>query len=165
MKIVKSAYARRPATKAVRASEDVDFVDDVAVDEVELEPNDLLLTVEDAAELVGQVASDLAGEEITVETEIADDAESVDFIVGDETYTATPEEGDDIVVSARLLKGKVAIKGSRRPAHRPARRPVQSATRRPAGRQVAASSAVKASRDAAARRRRIAAARAKRMGR
>jgi hypothetical protein len=156
MKIVKTAY-RKPNTRRIKASEDIDVADDVAVDDgaLELEPNDLLLTVEDAAELVGQVASDLAGEEIAVETEIADDAESVDFIVGDETYTAVPEEGDDVVVSSKLLKGKVTIKASRKPA---TRRP---ATRRP----VRASSAVKASREAAARRRRIAAARAKRQGR
>lgn len=152
MKVVKSAYSRRPATKPVKAAEDIDDVE--VAEEIELEPNDLLLTVEDAAELVGQVASDLAGEEIVVETEIADDAESVDFIVGDETYTAIPEEGDDIVVSAKLLKGKVKITASKKDDTR----------RTPAKRPVKASTAVQASREAMARKRRIAEARAKRQG-
>ena len=148
MKVVKSAYSRRPATKPVKSAEEIE---DVEVEELELEPNDLLLTVEDAAELVAQVATDIADEEIEVKTEIADDAESVDFIVGDQTYTAIPEDTDDIVVSAKLLKGKVKITASKKTA--PARRPVKAST------------AVKASREAMARKRRIAAARAKRNGR
>ena len=78
MKVVKSAYSRKPATKSIKASDDANtFVDET----LELEPNDLLLTVDDAAELVSQVASDIAGEEVEVETQIADDAESVDFWV------------------------------------------------------------------------------------
>ena len=154
MKVVKN-YSRKPSTRPVKAAEDIEIEDaPVVEEELELEPNDLLLTVEDAAELVGQVASDLAGEEIVVETEIADGAESVDFIVGDETYTAIPEDGDDVVVSAKLLKGKVKITASKKAATR------NPATRRP----VKASTAVKASREAMARKRRIAAARAKRMG-
>jgi hypothetical protein len=159
MKVVKN-YSRRPSTRPVKAAEDIDIDDAPVVDEeLELEPNDLLLTVEDAAELVGQVASDLAGEEVVVETEIADNAESVDFIVGDETYTAIPEDGDDVVVSAKLLKGKVKITASKKVATR------KPATRRPATRRpVKASTAVQASREAMARKRRIAAARAKRMG-
>lgn len=138
MKVVKSAYSRKPATKSIRASEDADTL---VGETLELEPNDLLLTVEDAAELVSQVASDIAGEEIEVETQIADNAESVDFIVNDEVYTATPEDDDDVVVSAKLLKGKVKIVASKKPASH--------------------TSAILASREAAARRRRIAMAKAK----
>lgn len=151
MKIVKSAYSRKPATKPVKASEEIEEVEDdvVVEDELVLEPNDILLTVEDAAELMSQAVSDIAGEEIEVTTEIADDAESVDFIVEDNTYTAIPEETDDIVVSAKLLNGKVRIQAARKPA---------------AKKDVKASQAVRASREAAARRRRIAAARAKRQG-
>lgn len=146
MKVVKSAYSRKPATKSIKASDDAGtFVDET----LELEPNDLLLTVDDAAELVSQVASDIAGEEVEVETQIADDAESVDFIVNDEVYTATPEEGDDVVVSAKLLRGKVKIVASKKPATRRYSKPT---------------SAVLASREAAARRRRIAMAKSKMQG-
>lgn len=146
MKVVKSAYSRKPATKSIKASDDAGtFVDET----LELEPNDLLLTVDDAAELVAQVASDIAGEEVEVETQIADDAESVDFIVNDEVYTATPEEGDDVVVSAKLLRGKVKIVASKKPATRRYSKPT---------------SAVLASREAAARRRRIAMAKSKMQG-
>ena len=146
MKVVKSAYSRKPATKSIKASDDADtFVDET----LELEPNDLLLTVDDAAELVSQVASDIAGEEVAVETQIADDAESVDFIVNDEVYTATPEEDDDVVVSAKLLNGKVKIVASKKPATRQYSKPT---------------SAVLASREAAARRRRIAMAKSKMQG-
>ena len=177
MKLVKSSYARKPMTKRpVKASEDIEL-DEVKVEE-DLQPTDVLLTVDDAAELIETVASDIKGEEVKVETELAEDAESVDFIVDGNVYTAVPEEDADIVVSAKLLKGRAvraSHNASRRPARRPvsaSRRPVQRPAQRPARRPVSASAnaarranadvsnrPVKASREELARRRRIAAAR------
>ena len=106
-----SATARR-----IRADEDImapemEAPAEVTVDEV---ASTLLFEAEEVAELVSEVTG--APVDVTV------DDDEVEFTIGDDVYTITPEGDEEVVEeSTRLRKGARRVAASRRMAKRPAR--------------------------------------------
>jgi hypothetical protein len=124
------ASSRARARRAVKADDEI--IEDEIIDEeipadggevsVDDAASTLLFEAEDVAELVAEVAG--APVDVTVE-----DDGTVQFAVGDDTFTVTPEGDEEVVESSRRIVGKRPIKASARgSARRPARRPVSAST-------------------------------------
>lgn len=105
-----------------------DVEPDVTVDEV---ASTLLFEAEDVAELIAEVTDQPV--DVTV------DEDEVEFAIGDDVYTITPEGDEEIVEeSTRLRKGARRVSAARRVA-RPARRVAASRAPKASVRRVAAS--------------------------
>lgn len=111
--------SRRTANRrarSIRANEEME-VEDVDVDaevSVEADAASLLFEAEDVAELVAEVT----GEDVNVTT----DDDVVVFEIGDDEFTVEADGDEEILESSRkALRGKTAVKASRRVA-RPRRR-------------------------------------------
>lgn len=111
-----------------------DVEPDVTVDEV---ASTLLFEAEDVAELIAEVTDQPV--DVTV------DEDEVEFAIGDDVYTITPEGDEEIVEeSTRLRKGARRVSASRRVSAarrvaRPARRVAASRAPKASARRVAAS--------------------------
>lgn len=101
--------------KAIKASdeiiEEVEEVVEPVEEEVEVEVDpaatDLLFEAEDVAELLAEAT----GED--VEVTVSEDG--VDFAIGEDVLTATPEGDEEILeASTRMLKGKKVVKASKK---------------------------------------------------
>ena len=80
-----------------------------AVVDVAPEATDLLFEAEDVAELIAEVTGE------AVEVEIADDADTVTFTVGDEEFVVEAEGNEEILESVRKnLRGKKVVNASTR---------------------------------------------------
>lgn len=89
--------------------------------EVPEEASDLLFEAEDVAELLAEVTEEV------VEVDV--DGGDVIFSVGEDEYTVSPEGDEEVVESARRIRGKRSVRANRRPARRS---PVRASTgRRP----------------------------------
>lgn len=105
--------ARR--NRRIRANEDVEEVEEVGAVDVAPEASDLLFEADDVAELIAEVS----GEDVAVTV----DDDSVVFEVGEEdVYTVEAEGDEEVLESATKVRGKKAVKASRRVARRRSRR-------------------------------------------
>lgn len=109
MRIKKTASPK--TRRAIKANEEIENIEEPVVD-VEPEATELLLEVEDAAELLAEVT----GEDVVVEAE----GDVAEFTIGQDVYTIEAE-GDEEVLEARRVRGR-AVKASRRPMRRSVRR-------------------------------------------
>lgn len=109
--------SRRTANRrarSIRANEEMEVEDVDAEVSVEADAASLLFEAEDVAELVAEVT----GEDVNVTT----DDDVVVFEIGDDEFTVEADGDEEILESSRkALKGKTAVKASRRVA-RPRRR-------------------------------------------
>lgn len=98
-----------------------DVVDQGGEVEVAPEATELLFEAEDVAELVAEVTGQ------AVEVSVNDD-DTVDFVVGDDTYTVSADGDEELLeASTRVLKKgvKASTKAVKRPAAAPARRAIR----------------------------------------
>lgn len=110
MKIQRHYIKSSVGTKSKRVMADADIGEEVT---------DLLFEAEDVADLVANVT----GEDVAVE--VSEDGETVEFNIGDETYSCTAESTDEIVESAsRINRGtkKVSASTNRKPRSRMVRK-------------------------------------------
>lgn len=115
---------RKGNGRRVVADEEIDEVKDVDTDDVSVESSaeGLLFEVQDVA----QVIAEITGQDVEVSTD--DETDEVEFAVGDEVYTITPDGDEEEVVSSRQIsKRPVRASRIRRGARR---RPVKASTRR-----------------------------------
>jgi len=109
--------SRRTANRrarSIRANEEMEVEDVDAEVSVEADAASLLFEAEDVAELVAEVT----GEDVNVTT----DDDVVVFEIGDDEFTVEADGDEEILESSRkALRGKTAVKASRRVA-RPRRR-------------------------------------------
>ena len=120
---------RRGNGRRVVADEQIDEVEDVDINDedtdgvsVESSAEGLLFEVQDVA----QVIAEITGQDVEVSTD--DETDEVEFAVGDEVYTITPDGDEEEVVSSRQIsKRPVRASRVRRGARR---RPVKASTRR-----------------------------------
>lgn len=110
--------SRRTANRrarSIRANEEMEVEEDVDAEvSVEADAASLLFEAEDVAELVAEVT----GEDVNVTT----DDDVVVFEIGDDEFTVEADGDEEILESSRkALRGKTAVKASRRVA-RPRRR-------------------------------------------
>lgn len=129
---------RKGNGRRVVADEEIDEIDevkDVDIDDedtddvsVESSAEGLLFEVQDVA----QVIAEITGQDVEVSTD--DETDEVEFAVGDEVYTITPDGDEEEVVSSRQIS-KRPIRASR--ARRGARRrPVKASSARRAVRRI-----------------------------
>lgn len=110
MKIQKRYVRSSVETKNKRVMADTNISEEVT---------NILFEAEDVAELVANVT----GEDVGVE--VSNDGETVEFNVGDETYSCTAESTDETVESAsRINRGtrKVSASTNRRPRSKTVRK-------------------------------------------
>lgn len=87
--------------------------------EVAPEATDIVFETNDVADLLAEVT----GEDVVADA--AEDGSGVTFTIGDDEYTVEPDGDEEILESSRkMLKGKTAVKASRKVARRavPARK-------------------------------------------
>lgn len=107
-------------SKAIKAAEEDEIMEEEAPVEVAPEATDLLFEAEDVAELVAEVT----GEAV----EVATDADEVIFTVGDTDFAVSPEGDEEVLEASTKVIGKKAVKASQgRAVKRPAKQ-VQAST-------------------------------------
>lgn len=149
---IKASNARVRRHRAIRAAEEDEMIEDVDVDvegnggvDVAPEASDLLFEAEDVAELIAEVTAQPV--EVTV------DDDTVEFAIGDDVYTVTPEGDEEIVEDSKRVRRSASSVRAGRAMRRPTRRPAMAARRTSAPRSVDASRRVSAARRASAARR------------
>lgn len=122
---------RKGNGRRVVADEEIDEIDEVKdTDDVSVESSaeGLLFEVQDVARVIAEIT----GQDVEVSTD--DETDEVEFAVGDEVYTITPDGDEEEVVSSRQIsKRPVRASRARRVARR---RPVKASSARRAVRRI-----------------------------
>ena len=127
MKILRKGNGRKVvADEEFDVEETAPVEEEAGVVDVADEATELLFETEDVAQLIAEVT----GEDVEVSTD--DETEEVEFAVGDEVFTITPDEDIEDVESSRKIKRSLkrvsasrqrssrAVKASTKRAARPA---------------------------------------------
>lgn len=132
MKILRKGNGRKVvADEEFDVEETAPVEEEAGVVDVADEATELLFETEDVAQLIAEVT----GEDVEVSTD--DETEEVEFAVGDEVFTITPDEDIEDVESSRKIKRSLkrvsasrqrssrAVKASTKRAARPAKKSVR----------------------------------------